>query len=140
MTFKINDRVKVKIADGVEMCGKIIEISQLTYTPSHLILFQNGSYNWIYKDKISHITDPMDCLMVGDILVNKDTLGQIIIKGVCGDVYFISRENDFEMISSGHTTISELKMYGWKVKTSSKEDEVQQAIDLLKKEGYEIKK
>lgn len=127
--FKIGDRVKVKIAEGVEQCGKVIKEEE--NGQSLTVLFQNGNYDLFLCEDLTLITDPMDCLMVGDILKTEYTKRQVL--GVNGNVYLLSFDKEFEKFQGGWTMF-ELKR-GRYTFVQPNSPKIQEAYDLLVREG-----
>lgn len=88
-------------------------------------------------DDLEPVKKTLDTLEVGDIV--EDENGKRKVLGVCGEVYFMSRQDDFDPYSLGFTA-KQLKDDGFKVVGQEEDTEVTEAIALLEREGYEVKK
>ena len=61
---------------------------------------------WWWTDEMFEPT--IDNLKVGDVLLDEDEEERMVL-GICGRVYFLSIENDFEVCNYGGFTLEEIK-------------------------------
>ena len=75
----------------------------------------------------------------GDILVDKEGY-KCKILGICGEIYFVSVEDDFSEPGSRYYTKETIKDFGFELKKEKEdtEDKTKEAMELLKEKGYRI--
>ena len=92
------------------------------------------------RSKLLKKMKTLDNLEVGDILVN--VLGEECkILGICGEVYFVSKTNEFDVYSGGYAREEIKNRTSWVLKDSEElEPKVKKAIKLLEEKGYKVEK
>lgn len=130
MKYKVGDEVRIKATNEE---GVVTEIGLVTtYSFPYTVEINNMNYNF----REGELCDPAP-VKVGDILVNKGA-GEAKVLDVFENIFVMSYLNDFDAI--GRTYLfKEIEKYGWKIK-GQESDKTQEAMNLLKKEGYKIVK
>ena len=80
----------------------------------------------------------MDDLEAGNILINKDNSERVKILGICGEVYFLSALNDFEIAKNYIYTLVELKG-NFELETPQEEVKEWTKDELAKLAGVDVK-
>lgn len=131
MKYKINDKVRIK-ATNEEGVVKETDNSSMGV----LYMVKIDSLNYLVGFREGELCDPAP-VRVGDILVGTGG-AEAKVLDVFENTFVMSYLNDFDAI--GRTYLfKEIEKYGWKIK-GQESDKTQEAMDLLKKEGYKIVK
>lgn len=116
--MKIGDKVKVIKIDTI-FCGQIGTIIEKGNIYDWKVDF-GYDYNYFYEEDLELVSKTLDNLEVGDILVDKDRDEKKVL-GICGEVYFLSYENNFDSFGDMYT-LKEIKKLGFKLKSGKSSD------------------
>lgn len=140
--MKVGDRVKVistNICFANENMGKTGTITGRQDSDHWYVRFDNGMEDYGRESELELVKKDLEHLSEKDIIVNKDGDEREVL-GVCGRAIFASQCNDFN-VGNSICTAEELKKLGYKLKGQEEvDDKTQEAIDLLKENGYKIVK
>lgn len=127
---KINDaKISINKNGMIYLCnnknvGLIDADDKLGYNYSYSFLCYNENYNsegsTIKNLKLLDRT--LDDIEEGDVLVDECGDEQKVL-GICGNVYFLSEENDFKKVSEYYYTTQELENNGYTLKQDIEEEE-----------------
>ena len=141
--FKIGDEVKIigggyhkRIHNLVGKKGVIQDIDG--YMRYFFYVRIDGKKHSMTRRELELIKegDAMDNLEVGTILVGEDGYEQKVL-GICGKVYFLSCDDDFDVASSTIQTLKELKE-DCKVKVETKEPKKMTVSEIAEALGHDV--
>lgn len=104
---------------------------KLGYKYSYSFLTKNQNYEETdYRTlKNLHFLDrTLDDLEEGDVLVDENGDEQKVL-GICGNVYFLSEENEFTKVDEYYYTTQELEDNGYTLKQEEEEEEEKESVD-----------
>ena len=115
-TYQVGDTVKIRkdlevgktynndlfVRNMSKYLGKTVKITKISKNLSNNYFYyiDNNDYSWSSK-MFEPVTRNLSCLKQGDIIGNKEDKRKIL--GVCGEVIFPSRCDDFERADSFYT-------------------------------------
>lgn len=150
--FKHGQRVTCEI-DGVKIDDAKISIGKngLIYLCSNSKSGDNNadeklgykySYSFLMKDRdfnqygdinevienLHFLDRTLDDLEEGDVIVDENGDEQKVL-GICGNVYFLSEENEFTKVDEYYYTTQELEDNGYTLKQEEEEEEEKESVD-----------
>ena len=153
MKYKVGDKVRIRkdlvpntkygktyfVTGMKDYLGKVATIITILDGGLFYIDITRSAWEWT-SSMFEPITKTLDNLEVGDILVN--VLGEECkILGICGEVYFVSKTNEFDVYSGGYAREEIKNRTSWVLKDSEElEPKVKKAIKLLEEKGYKVEK